>query len=140
MAVAVLCAGDGKAHYFNYGVADRERAVGVSEQTLFEIGSVSKTLTATLGPTPWCRGLEPVDDKASLFAPWLKDPPLTTSPWGAGYLQRGRLAAAIPRGGGFAREDAGLLPPVDPSLRRRVPIASTPTPASGSLAIWRRAA
>lgn len=47
IAVAVLK--DGKAHYFNYGVADRERAVGVSEQTLFEIGSVSKTLTATLG-------------------------------------------------------------------------------------------
>ena len=37
-----------------------------------------------------------LDDKASLFAPGSRDPPLTTSPWGAGYLQRGRLAAAIP--------------------------------------------
>ena len=59
--------------------------------------------------------------------PGSKDPPLTTSPWGAGYLQRGRLAAAIPGGGGFAREDAGLLPPVDPSLLAGFPIASTPT-------------
>ena len=70
MAVAVLK--DGKAHYFNYGVADRERAVGVSEQTLFEIGSVSKTLTATLGAYAVVQGGFELDDKASLFAPWLK--------------------------------------------------------------------
>lgn len=70
MAVAVLK--DGKAHYFNYGVADRERAVGVSEQTLFEIGSVSKTLTATLGAYAVVQGSFELDDKASQFAPWLK--------------------------------------------------------------------
>ena len=35
MAVAVLK--DGKAHYFNYGVANRESGAPVSEQTLFEI-------------------------------------------------------------------------------------------------------
>ncbi|WP_270836083.1 CMY-1/MOX family class C beta-lactamase [Aeromonas sp. QDB30] len=70
MAVAVLK--DGKAHYFNYGVADRERAVGVSEQTLFEIGSVSKTLTATLGAYAVVKGAMQLDDKASRHAPWLK--------------------------------------------------------------------
>lgn len=67
MAVAVLK--DGKAHYFNYGVADRERAVGVSEQTLFEIGSVSKPLTATLGAYAVVKGAMQLDDKASRHAP-----------------------------------------------------------------------
>ncbi|MCH7347425.1 FOX/MOX family class C beta-lactamase [Aeromonas sp. MR7] len=70
MAVAVLK--DGKAHYFNYGVADRESGARVSEQTLFEIGSVSKTLTATLGAYAAVKGGFQLEDKASQHAPWLK--------------------------------------------------------------------
>ncbi|MGY2437405.1 serine hydrolase, partial [Escherichia coli] len=63
MAVAVLK--EGKAHYFNYGVADRESGARVSEQTLFEIGSVSKTLTATLGAYAAVKGGFQLEDKAS---------------------------------------------------------------------------
>ncbi|WP_421255605.1 FOX/MOX family class C beta-lactamase [Aeromonas sp. 600282] len=70
MAVAVL--NDGKTHYFNYGVANRESGQRVSEQTLFEIGSVSKTLTATLGAYAVVKGGFKLDDKVSLHAPWLK--------------------------------------------------------------------
>ncbi|MGS3138239.1 CMY-1/MOX family class C beta-lactamase [Aeromonas sanarellii] len=70
MAVAVLK--DGKAHYFNYGVANRESGASVSEQTLFEIGSVSKPLTATLGAYAVVKGAMQLDDKASRHAPWLK--------------------------------------------------------------------
>ena len=70
MAVAVLK--DGKAHYFNYGVANRESGARVSEQTLFEIGSVSKTLTATLGAYAVVKGALKLDDKVSQHAPWLK--------------------------------------------------------------------
>ena len=70
MAVAVLK--DGKAHYFNYGVANRESGARVSEQTLFEIGSVSKTLTATLGAYAVVKGALKLDDKASQHGPWLK--------------------------------------------------------------------
>lgn len=70
MAVAVLK--DGKAHYFNYGVANRESGQRVSEQTLFEIGSVSKTLTATLGAYAAVKGGFELDDKVSQHAPWLK--------------------------------------------------------------------
>ncbi|WP_421225934.1 FOX/MOX family class C beta-lactamase [Aeromonas jandaei] len=70
MAVAVLK--DGKAHYFNYGVANRESGQRVSEQTLFEIGSVSKTLTATLGAYAVVKGGFKLDDKVSRHAPWLK--------------------------------------------------------------------
>ncbi|MEH8185530.1 FOX family cephalosporin-hydrolyzing class C beta-lactamase [Aeromonas allosaccharophila] len=70
IAVAVLK--DGKAHYFNYGVANRESGQHVSEQTLFEIGSVSKTLTATLGTYASVKGGFELDDKVSQHAPWLK--------------------------------------------------------------------
>ncbi|MGE6108897.1 FOX/MOX family class C beta-lactamase [Aeromonas sobria] len=70
MAVAVLK--DGKAHYFNYGLANRESGQRVSEQTLFEIGSVSKTLTATLGAYALVKGGFQLDDKASQHASWLK--------------------------------------------------------------------
>lgn len=70
MAVAVLK--DGKAHFFNYGVANRESGQRVSEQTLFEIGSVSKTLTATLGAYAVVKGGFELDDKVIQHAPWLK--------------------------------------------------------------------
>ncbi|MGL4765100.1 MAG: FOX/MOX family class C beta-lactamase [Aeromonas sp.] len=70
MAVAVLK--DGKTHYFNYGVANRESGQRVSEQTLFEIGSVSKTYTSTLGAYAVVKGGFKLDDKVSRHAPWLK--------------------------------------------------------------------
>ncbi|HDZ8929811.1 TPA: AQU family class C beta-lactamase [Aeromonas dhakensis] len=70
MAVAVLKGG--QAHYFNYGVAELATGKKVSEQTLFEIGSVSKTLTATLGAYAVVKGSIGLDDKGSRHAPWLK--------------------------------------------------------------------
>ncbi|MFQ2367568.1 FOX/MOX family class C beta-lactamase [Aeromonas enteropelogenes] len=70
MAVAVLK--EGKPHYFNYGVANRESGRRVSERTLFEIGSVSKTFTATLGTYAVVKGGFRLDDKVSQHAPWLQ--------------------------------------------------------------------
>lgn len=46
MAVAVTV--DGQRHHFNYGVASRTDGSPVKSETLFEIGSLSKTFTATL--------------------------------------------------------------------------------------------
>ncbi|HHQ4471240.1 FOX/MOX family class C beta-lactamase [Aeromonas sp. S41-2] len=70
MAVAVLKGG--QAHYFNYGLADVATGTKVNEQTLFEIGSVSKTYTATLGAYAVVKGGFRLDDKVSRHAPWLK--------------------------------------------------------------------
>ncbi|MGL5302385.1 MAG: class C beta-lactamase [Aeromonas sp.] len=70
MAVAVWQ--DGKTHYFNYGLANRERGQLVSKETLFEIGSVSKIFTATLGAYAVVNGGFQWHDNASLHGPWLK--------------------------------------------------------------------
>ncbi|MGE1174913.1 class C beta-lactamase [Pseudomonas sp. BW7P1] len=70
MAVAVTV--DGKAHYFNYGIADKSTGQAVSENTLFEIGSVSKTFTATLAAYAQATGKLEFSDKASQHWPELK--------------------------------------------------------------------
>ncbi len=70
MAVAVTI--DGKAFFFNYGVASREQKTLVSESTLFEIGSISKTLTGTLASYAQVLGKLALDDHPGKFIPQLK--------------------------------------------------------------------
>jgi beta-lactamase class C len=70
MAVAVIV--NGKPQYFNYGVASKETDSPVSEHTLFEIGSVSKTLTATLAGYAQATGKLSLADKASQVLPALR--------------------------------------------------------------------
>lgn len=69
MAVAVTV--DGKRYFFNYGVASKESRRQVSEHTIFEIGSVSKTFTATLGAHALARGALSLSDPASKWLPAL---------------------------------------------------------------------
>src|SRR5476649_2826028 len=70
LAVAVVQ--DGKVQYFNYGTASKEAKQPVSENTLFEVGSVSKTFTATLGGYAQATGKLSVTDKASQVLPALR--------------------------------------------------------------------
>ena len=70
MAVAVTV--DGQAMFFNYGLASKEQRIPVSENTLFELGSVSKTFTATLGCYAQGQGKLSFDDHPSRFLPQLK--------------------------------------------------------------------
>ncbi|WP_409077964.1 class C beta-lactamase [Pseudomonas sp. N3-W] len=70
MAIALTV--NGKAHYFNYGVASRENQQAVTRDTLFEIGSVSKTFTATLGGYALASGKLSLSDKASHVLPALR--------------------------------------------------------------------
>jgi beta-lactamase class C len=70
MAVAVTV--DGKAMFFSYGLASKEQHIPVSENTLFELGSVSKTFTATLGCYAQGQGKLSFDDHPGKYMPSLK--------------------------------------------------------------------
>ncbi|EKT4464862.1 beta-lactamase [Pseudomonas putida] len=74
MAVAVIA--DGKAHYFTYGVASKADGQPVSRQTLFEVGSLSKTYTATLVAQANAEGKLDLDAPAKRYQPALGEAPL----------------------------------------------------------------
>lgn len=70
MAVGITI--DDKAYFFNYGVASREKNTPIGPATLFELGSVSKPLTATLGSYAQVLGKLSLEDHPSKFMPQLK--------------------------------------------------------------------
>jgi beta-lactamase class C len=70
LAVAITL--NGQAHYFNYGVAAKDTGQAVSENTLFEVGSVSKTYTATLAGYAQATGKLDLSTQASQLWPQLK--------------------------------------------------------------------
>ena len=69
MAVAITA--QGKRHFFYYGVASKQGGQKVAEDTLFEIGSVSKTFTAILGGYAQARGTLLLTYNASKHLPAL---------------------------------------------------------------------
>lgn len=70
MAVAVTL--HGQRYYFNYGVASKESEQKVTDETIFEIGSVSKTFTATLAAYAQESGKLSLSDPASQYLPSLR--------------------------------------------------------------------
>lgn len=61
----------GNRHFFNYGIASKESRQKVSEDTIFEIGSISKTFTATLAAYAEAKGALSLADMASKYLPAL---------------------------------------------------------------------
>jgi beta-lactamase class C len=61
----------GRRHFFSYGVAAKSGAQKLSEHTIFEIGSISKTFTATLASYAQASGALSLTDSASKHLPAL---------------------------------------------------------------------
>ena len=77
LAVAVTL--NGQVSYFNYGVAQIASRAPVTENTLFEIGSVSKTFTATLGAYAEAVGALRMNDHPSRYLTALQGTPLDSA-------------------------------------------------------------
>src|SRR3954470_2847196 len=71
MAVGLVI--DGQNYIFNYGMASKETGKPVDNNTLFEIGSVTKTFTATITSYAQVDGHLSLGDKVSRYLPSLKD-------------------------------------------------------------------
>ncbi|PRD44858.1 class C beta-lactamase [Phyllobacterium phragmitis] len=69
--IAVAVTIQGKRYFFNYGVASKKSGQKVTEDTIFEIGSISKTFTATLASYAAARGTLSLSDSASKYLPVL---------------------------------------------------------------------
>lgn len=74
--IAVGVTVNGKASFFNYGLASKESGTPVSQATLFELGSVSKTFAATLVSYAVVQGKLSLADHPSRYLPKLKGSPL----------------------------------------------------------------
>jgi beta-lactamase class C len=70
--IAIAISHKGQQHFFEYGVASRESGQAVDRHTLFELGSISKLFTATLGAYAEARGTLNLSDNASQYLPELR--------------------------------------------------------------------
>ncbi len=75
MSIAVTR--NGTQHFYNYGVASRQTGRRADSDTLYEIGSISKTYTATLATYAQARGRLALSDSPAKYLP---SSPAATSP------------------------------------------------------------
>ncbi|MFH4568637.1 class C beta-lactamase [Vibrio diabolicus] len=64
---------DGKRYFYNYGFADESKGSLVTNDTIFELGSISKTFAATLTGYAQEKGKLNMDDKVKDYIPELEN-------------------------------------------------------------------
>lgn len=105
MAIGVVA--DGKPYVFDYGVMSTQTGKPVTGDTLFEIGSVSKTLTATLASDAQARGELSLSDPAGKYLPALQGKPFGgVTLLELGTHTPGGMPLQVPDS---VRDDAGLM-------------------------------
>ena len=69
---------DGKPFFYNFGYADPQKKTVVSKSTIFEIGSITKSFTATILALEVLKGHMNLDDRVGRYLPFVEkhDSPL----------------------------------------------------------------
>lgn len=70
--LAIAVTANGEQRFYNFGVASRETRQAVTGDTLFEVGSISKTLTATLATYAEAGGRLSLSDSPGKYLPQLQ--------------------------------------------------------------------
>lgn len=70
--IAIAVTVDGRHYLYNYGVMSKQSQAPVTDRTLFEVGSFSKTVTATLACYAQTTGKLSLTDEASRYLPSLR--------------------------------------------------------------------
>ena len=70
--LAIALTVDGQQHFYNFGVAAKDTQAKVSSDTLFELGSISKTFTATMATLAQVNGRLSLNDHPGQYLPQLK--------------------------------------------------------------------
>jgi beta-lactamase class C len=73
--LAIAVTANGKQRFYNFGVASKETQQKVTSDTLFEIGSISKTFTATLATYAEVNGQLSLTDHPGKYLPELAGSP-----------------------------------------------------------------
>lgn len=63
----------GKPYFYNFGYADPQKKLPVTEHTIFEIGSITKSFTATLLALEVLKGTMQLDDTLMMHMPFVRN-------------------------------------------------------------------
>ncbi|WMT92808.1 class C beta-lactamase [Pelagibacterium sp. H642] len=90
---------NGEHHFFNYGVSSLDGGEPVTEHTIFELGSVSKTFTAALGGYALAQGKLSLEHTPSRYIPELAGAPIDNATLAhLGTYTAGGLPLQFPEG------------------------------------------